>query len=220
MKDLSITQEYLICSLNEKGRLSNHSNEQSICLLIGGLLELQNRGFAQIQNKKVVILKELNSVYSYLQPLYSTIRDIKKPNVIKDIVIEYTMSISGREFAHYFECVGTSLVNEECAEEIMKKGIFNTTKYFVPNKICKENIIQKLRTAILEDGAINAETVILISLLDKSELLKQYFSKDESNQLKLRLNEIKTSTQYELVKEVLIIIDEIFAIFVACCCIK
>ena len=52
MKDLSITQEYLICSLNEKGRLSNLSNEQSICLLIGGLLELQNRGFAQIQNKR------------------------------------------------------------------------------------------------------------------------------------------------------------------------
>lgn len=44
MQDLSITQEYYICAVNEKGRISDFSTERLVCFVAAGLLDLQLEG--------------------------------------------------------------------------------------------------------------------------------------------------------------------------------
>ena len=39
MQDLSITQEYYICAVNEKGRISDFSTERLVCFVAAGLAE-------------------------------------------------------------------------------------------------------------------------------------------------------------------------------------
>ena len=41
MKDMTLTQEYFICAVNGKGKISGFSTEKQVCLVAAGLLELQ-----------------------------------------------------------------------------------------------------------------------------------------------------------------------------------
>lgn len=41
MRDLSITQEYLICAMHGKGKISGFNVEKLVCVVASGLLELK-----------------------------------------------------------------------------------------------------------------------------------------------------------------------------------
>ena len=48
MKDMTLTQEYFICAVNGKGKISGFSTEKQVCLVAAGLLELQKIGRAHV----------------------------------------------------------------------------------------------------------------------------------------------------------------------------
>ena len=54
MRDLSITQEYMICTVNNKGALPAANPKAGVCLVVGGLLELQLEQCISMDDKKVV----------------------------------------------------------------------------------------------------------------------------------------------------------------------
>ena len=82
MKDLSITQEYLLCALNKKGKIPAFGNEIQTCFVAGALLELLNNEFVKIQDKKVVINKKLDeTTFGHLRPLYSFIERSKPASI-------------------------------------------------------------------------------------------------------------------------------------------
>lgn len=43
MRDLTLSQEYLLCAVNEKGRLPHLGVERTVCLVAAALLGLQLR---------------------------------------------------------------------------------------------------------------------------------------------------------------------------------
>ena len=53
MKDMTLTQEYFICAVNGKGKISGFSTEKQVCLVAAGLLELQMEGCICIDKKQV-----------------------------------------------------------------------------------------------------------------------------------------------------------------------
>ena len=55
MRDLSITQEYLICAVNEKGKISGFSTERLVCLVAAGLLDMELAGAVRLTEKRVEI---------------------------------------------------------------------------------------------------------------------------------------------------------------------
>lgn len=74
MNDLSITQEYLLCSLSDKGRLPVIGKEVSACILAGGLIELLVDGCIRIDEKKSVdVVGVLKDEQGYLRSLYDWI---------------------------------------------------------------------------------------------------------------------------------------------------
>lgn len=207
MKDLSITQEYLLCALNKKGKIPAFGNEIQTCFVAGALLELLNNEFVKIQDKKVVINKEMNEAFDYLRPLYSFIEG-SKPKSIKNLASDYVFTFSSKKLNDLIQSVGDSLVAADCADGKKERGIFGGEKVrYFPKAERIENVVQKVRAELLEDGDLSDETVCLTSLLNKSGLLKQYFSKYESKQLNDRINEIKNSDSNRLVKEMLDYID-------------
>ena len=194
MKDLSITQEYLLCALNKKGKIPAFGNEIQTCFVAGALLELLNNEFVKIQDKKVVINKKLDeTTFGHLRPLYSFIERLN------DLI----------------QSVGDSLVAADCAEGKKERGIFGGEKarYFAKAEGI-EYVVQKIRAELLEDGDLSDETVCLTSLFNKSGLLKQYFSRYESKQLNDRINEIKNSESNRLVKEMLDYIDTLILVVI------
>ena len=94
-------------------------------------------------------------------------------------------------------------------------GLFHNKTLFVPNNEEVLRIIEKIRAEFLENGTLSDETIVLGALLQKSGLIKNYFSKYESEKLKERLNEIKESQSGSLVNEMVKYIDTLIAAIAA-----
>lgn len=213
MNGLSYTQEYLLCALNSKGKIPvMNSSHITACIVAGGLLELLQSHAASIGvKKKIVIERSLNENEKHLEPLYNTIKS-GKPMSVNDIAVKYVFASSKR-------------LNEfiEALSKTMKEGRYVTAgtgglfhkALLIPNNDEVLKVIEKIRAEFLEEGSIQDETIVLGALLQKSSLIKNYFSKFESRKLKERLEEIKKSDAGSLVKEMVQYIDTIIAAMAA-----
>ena len=61
MKDLSITQEYMICTVNEKGIIPGYNQKEVACLIVSGILEMQLEKCISLKDKEVSVCAELNT---------------------------------------------------------------------------------------------------------------------------------------------------------------
>ena len=88
MRDLSITQEYLICAMGEKGKISGFDVEKLVCVVASGLLELKMEDCIKLEKKRVRVIGELPVKKRYLKPLYDFINQ-PKPVKVEKIIEEY-----------------------------------------------------------------------------------------------------------------------------------
>ena len=212
MKDLSVTQEYLLLALNKGGKLSIWRSGVQTSFIVAALLELLSNGDIKItgKKKKVEVAKELNEEFNYLLPIYNYIKD-SKSKTLKVIASDYIFAFTSKKINKLIMAVGNSLVDHNCATKKVKKSLFGKRiELFYSNISDVDHIIQKLRAEFLEEGTLMDETIILTSLLNKTSLLKKYFSKYESSQFKERLKEIKASPTHKMIKEILDYIDGLY----------
>ena len=87
MKDLSILQKYMVCTVNEKGVFPFASVEERILgLVAAGLLELEMEGCITIRGRKIAAAGRLPAHRTYLEPLYAFIQE--KQEVKADVVVD------------------------------------------------------------------------------------------------------------------------------------
>lgn len=199
MNNLTISKSYLLCSLNKKGKLPISSAQIPVCLLAGGILDLAFEKCILVEKNKLVISAPLSNNMQELRTLYEFIAGSKKPKLDK-IASEYCFTFSGKKINELIDSIGNSLAELKCVT-VHSKGLLKKETYFIPESSAVDGVIQKIRTEIFENGILSDYVVALISLMDKSNQLKQYFSKDEKEELKVRLAEIKKDESYKLVNE-------------------
>jgi hypothetical protein len=199
MKSLSIAQEYLLCSLNEKGKLPILNKKIQVCIVASGLLELLFFNWIQLDEKdRVLAIRDPGEEAAYLKSLYSWLYQ-SAPIGIKKIARNYCLTLSDSKLRSLVEAIGTSLADEGCVTK-GKGGIFGNSPRFIPHPDSVDRVIQKIRAELLESGTMTDETVALVSLLDKGGQIKNYFSKYESQQLRTRLKEIQETPFNKMVK--------------------
>ncbi len=206
MKNLSFTQEFFICALKPQGSTTlTNSTESSTCLLAGGILELLMDGYIALDDKKkMFISKDLSSDKMYLTPIYELIKT-DKPMKIQTIAEKYAFDFTlANEF---FKSVGYSIVADGCVVEQGNQGLFKNKVRFKPNENEVTKVVEKLRAELLEEGNVSDEAIVLGALLNKSGLIKKYFSKYEMQKLNDRLKEIKQSEAGVLIKQMVDYID-------------
>mgnify|MGYP003226278563 CR=1 FL=1 len=192
MQDLSITQEYYICAVNEKGRISDFSTERLVCFVAAGLLDLQLEGCLSLDKKNVTVTGSLPAGRAYL-----TEKGTMKPEKVMEA---YTYSLSDKHIDALMGSVGTSL-EEMGLAQALKAGLFGSKTAFAPSKEAINRVVDMVRSELLEDGTVTDEVAALTALLDKSGCLKEYFSKFEQKEIKQRLKEIAASPNGRLVGE-------------------
>lgn len=209
MKNLTPTQEFTLCALDEKGNLSNLKQvEISVCLLASMFYEmLEAKNIAFNEKKKLIALSQPDTSKLYLTFLYQKIQ--KKPISVSNLSETYIFSIT----KNFEEEILSPLLDELAAIdtlEIQKQdGFLGTKSLYIPDTKTVNTIIEKVRAEFLEDGSISDETLVLGVLLQHSGLLKRYFSKYENDKLKERIKDLNQSEIYSLVKKLL---DEIILI--------
>lgn len=215
MKDLSVSQSYLICALNKYGKLPSLSLESPVCLLAGGLIDLI---FAKCiivgEDNKLYVINDLTEEHQYLNSLYTFIKN-SKPLKIEKLASEYTFTFSDKHIKLLIKDIGASLVSLGYATA-NNVGLLRKTACFIPNTKIIDNIIQNIRAELLENGAVSDNTIALVSLMDKDKQIKKYFSTYEKDELKLRLKQIKDSDSNKLVKKMIDYIEMmVFAVIVS-----
>lgn len=202
MKDLTITQEYMICALNEKGKMSEMLGvEKIVCFVASGLLEMKLEGCIAMEKKKVCVISDLPEKLAHLKPLYDYINRYESVKIEK-IIEEYTYTFTDKRFYELVDSVGKLLAEINMAEEI-EKGILGKRKYYIPTKDAVHYVIDMIRSELLEEGEITEDIVLLTILLAKGKIIKKYFSEYEQKEMKLRLKEILNSADGHMVQEMI-----------------
>ena len=195
MKNLSYTQEYYLCAVNEKGMLK--SDAIYAALLAGAVLELFKHEFVEFKGDKkewLVALKPLNDDFAYLKPLYDFIALQKKP-MVRTSVAGFT---SNKQFDELRSKIGASLLALDCAVELTSK---NKT-WYAPKPEESKRVIEKIRAELLEDGNMTDETLCLTILLGESGIIYDYFSEAESEALKKRVKEARNNDRWGTLFEI------------------
>lgn len=212
MKNLSYTQEYYLLALNENGKMpALKSIDISACLLVSAIMELKENGYIEADEKgKYTAAKLWDNTLPYLKPVYDTLLNAKKPQSAKSLAEKYVFS--EKNMNELLQAIGSSLVVLDCATEMPEKGLIKRRTLYAPNSKDSKRVIEKIRAEFLESGSVSDEAVCLGALLDKSGLVRNYFSKAESGELKSRLKQIRESEAYATVKELVEFIDTLIAI--------
>lgn len=199
MKDLSITQEYLICAVNSKGKISGFGSEKLICLIASGLLELQLEGCIKIDKKKVTVMNNLPEERLYLKLLYDFVNQ-QKPVKLEKVLEAYNYSFKDRGY-ELVNSIGASLKDLDLVE-VTCAGIFGNKNAYIPNSNAVHYVVDMIRAEFLEDVEVTEDIASLIILLDKSKLLKIYFSEYEQKEIKKKLKEITNSDTGKSIKDI------------------
>lgn len=210
MKDLTISQQYLICCVNKHGKISGYAAEKRICLIAAALLELRLEGSLRIEQKKVISIRPPQEGYNHLQPLYDFIAE-KSPIKILKLLDAYNMSLTDKKFQELFSSIGDSLSQLELVT-VSRGGLLKRELRYLPSPETVIQIIDRLRTEFLGHGKLAGDSAAMMVLLERSKLLKEYFSKFEQQQMKDKLQAAMDSADGQLVRQMVVYIEQVLAV--------
>lgn len=201
MKHLSIFEQYILCSLYKKGKISSFNKELRGCIIVAGLLDLlQQKNVAIDEKKQLTILSDLNEDKQYLQPIFDYIKE-NQPLVFEQFAEHYAVYMTEKWFKEFVLATLKNL--EDKAYIFAEPGeVFHKFIYYHPNKELVDSIIKHMRKEILEQAVISEEVNALVSLLDASFALKQFFAPFETDTLKQQLKKTRETTCAAMVKRI------------------
>lgn len=204
MTQLTITEEFILCALNYKKKVSSlYSTEYNVCIISGLLLELLAKNVIQFDEKKKIIVTNQSNVLTDYEKVLVEYISSKKPLNAKKLIEVISFSMSSKLIKSVVEGVLQSLIAKECVTVKSQHKLFGEKLTYTTNDHAVNIVIEKMRAELLEDGEISDEVIVLTSLLLESKLLPNYFSKHETKQLKDRIAEVKNSDERKFIKEVL-----------------
>ena len=214
MKDLSIVQKYMVCTVNDKGVFPFASvEERTLGLVAGALLELQMEGCIAVDGKKVSAAGALPQDKGYLKPLYDFIRE--KQSVKLYVVVDaYNFSWTDKRINELRDAVGGSLVQLGAASAC-KAGLLGKQAGYLPGPETVRSVVEQMRAELLEEGPVSDETAVLVALLERVKCLKAYFSAFEQKAVRQKIEALTQSPEGKMVRDMMTYLQIIMYSFAA-----
>lgn len=214
MKDLSIVQKYMVCTVNDKGVFPFASvEERTLGLVAGALLELQMEGCIAVDGKKVSVAGALPQDKGYLKPLYDFIRE--KQSVKLYVVVDaYNFSWTDKRINELRDAVGGSLVQLGAASAC-KAGLLGKQAGYLPGPETVRSVVEQMRAELLEEGPVSDETAVLVALLERVKCLKAYFSAFEQKEVRQKIEALAQSPEGKMVRDMMTYLQIIMYSFAA-----
>ena len=185
-----------------------------MCCVTSGVIDLHLNDCVSISDEKrptVSTTAELPSTLHHLLPIYQRISE-KGPIKLNKLVEQYMMGRSGPR-TQLIDSLGNSLVAAGAATPQVS-GILKRSTGYVPDS----HNLDRLRSAISAEtsstDAPTRNTVILATLLERSKLLKEYFSRDERARIKDMVKKHADSQADTLIKKTIAHIDALITLLI------
>lgn len=213
MKDLTLSQEYVLCAVNEKGKLFSFNTEKMVCLVASALLELQLEGCVAVDKKYVTVTGPLPADKAHLAPLYHYLQG-PKPMKTEKLLEDYTYSITDARLKELLAAIGDSLVALDLAQPV-QTGLLGKQQGYLPTREAINGVVDLVRAELLEEGEITEEVAALVILLEKGKCLNPYFSAFEQKQMKEKIQAIVQTPAGKLVRDMVEYVENIIAMMTA-----
>ena len=198
MNRKSITQEYYTLVVDKYGVLpSMHREESGAGLVAAAFMDLLSADAITEDKKKITVVKDLPNELMYLEPLYLYLKE--KQRSVNKMMTDWH---AGARCRQLMESTGKSLLADGLAAE-EPGGMFRPKKVYIPVNEYKEELNGILKAAVIAKGEMRPEDMALLCILKESKNLNQYFSKDERDELRRRIKEIKEDPQNKALSEMI-----------------
>ncbi|MGJ0914435.1 GPP34 family phosphoprotein [Enterococcus avium] len=170
MNNLSLSQQYLLFTMNRQGKISSLNYYVGMCLVMAGLLDLQKANVLELNNKEVILLSnELPEDLQYLDCLLEKITGLKKKR-IEAIANAYGTTFFEKDIKQLVSQIRDSLIE---AEEVSIKKIRMHLPILLKKSSILKKYIEKENRKILEakireakNEPVSKQTNTMISQLD------------------------------------------------------
>lgn len=180
MKNLSLSQQYLLLTMNRQGKISSLNYYVGMCLVMAGLLDLQSASVVELNQKEIIILTdELPDELAYLNCLLDKIMTLKKKRIDK-LAVAYGGTFFEKDLKQLVAQILGSLI------ELNEVSMISDTSY-----LAKENTIVKLVARLENLNQLDYDGLKLAILLKKSSYLKQYIEKEDRKKLEAKIKAAK-----------------------------
>ena len=202
MKDLSILQKYMVCTVNEKGVFPFVSVEERILgLVAAGLLELEMEGCITIRGRKISAAGRLPAHRTYLEPLYAFIRE--KQEVKADVVVDaYNFSWTDKRLKALWGAVENRW-SRRTRQRPARLGCWANRPATSRPPGVVQSVVEQMRAELLEDGPVCDDTAALVVLLEQVKCLKIYFSDFEQKSIQKKIKAIVDTPEGKIVKDMM-----------------
>lgn len=183
MKNLNLSQQYLLFTMNRNGKISSINYYVGMCLVMAGLLDLQEAQVIELDQKEIIILSDqLPEELEYLNCLFEKITQLKKKRIDK-LATSYGATFFEKDLNLLVAQTRNSLID---LREITVETDGNTLSY-----LAKEKTIAQLVARLENLNQLDHDGLKLAILLKKSSYLKKYIEKPERKMLERKIKDVK-----------------------------
>lgn len=211
--EFTVTEELMIFIVDKREKRLTHGSDhyQTITIISSIFYELLMNEFIFMDDKELIVIndKKERPKSPYVSIIYDIISESQKPRKMSYWIQKL------KDNKEIFNIITDELIAQGCISEYEQKVFLFTQKKMKCDEDIIDRQIQRIRAEFLEDGTITSETAFETFMLNKNNILKNFFSKYENNKLKQRLNEIKDEPIGKIAKYVIDSIDAVIAIIVA-----
>lgn len=217
---LTVTDSLLVLALDQgkQNILSALNLDIFTAALTSVMAELDTAGIISFNGLRenpleptaeVSILGDLPAEYASCKAVYEAIVD-SKHKTIEEILSPFIFSINDKLAKQFVEERITRLKTLEVIDETTSKNLLGikSTKFSAKSDAV-EQIVSELRRELLGQEPVSDAVIVLTRLLDKTGLLKHYFSAHDQDKLKQRIDESIQELEGQAAGEILKRIDDL-----------
>lgn len=212
MKNVTVSEKFALFMLKEK--YSFNYLEFKIYLIGSVLIEMIMDGNLKIvddvngknklfDSRYKVALTTKAPTKEYSRVIYNLIKDLNKNEVSLKDAIHYVSygkyGFSDKKYKELVTLIKNSMISNNLISMDKRRGLFRTKDVILVNEDKFSNLIEEIREEFIEKDSYNDKTILLVSLLNLVNCLKNVMNKYEKSELKEKLAVIKDTDIYEYV---------------------
>ena len=140
----------------------------------------------------ITVNKELPTELAHESSLHDYLSE--KVRTADKLMSDYLLSSSARRIKQLATAIGEALLADGVVRE-GTGGLFGPKVTYVTAESYRKELVDRVRSAATKNDDVSSHDMALLYILKETKNLNRYFSKEESDQLKDRLKEMKKNPQ-------------------------
>ncbi|MDO4313585.1 MAG: GPP34 family phosphoprotein [Eubacteriales bacterium] len=185
MKDLSVSEAYFLCAVQNKGKIFGYDTAKVTCLMAAVLHEMKQSGLITFSDRKILLTNSTADQTAYLLPVWEHLKESENLDY-KHILQDYNSGWSDRHLNALTSAIGTGLAEQGLVTRA-KLGIFGGRTYFMPYKDAIPALAAELQVNILYQTPFPMQDGFLWILLEKSGCIPQILPEDQRESIRKKV---------------------------------